>query len=81
MALVHLSGDLRRRVGGHKVLEIDASTVRELVAVLEDRFPAVKEAGLEGMAVAIDGEVMPNADFEHIGPDTEVYFLAAISGG
>jgi molybdopterin converting factor small subunit len=81
MAIVHLSGDLRHRVGGHKLLEIDAATVGELVAVIEDQFPAARQAGLRAMAVAIDGEVMPNADYERIGPDSDVYFLAAISGG
>lgn len=81
MALVHLAGDLRRRVGGHKLLEIDAATVAELVAAIEERFPAAREAGLQSMAVAIDGEVMPNADYERIGPESEIHFLAAISGG
>ena len=81
MALVHLSGDLRRHMGGHKLLQIEASTVLELVAALEDRFPEVKQAGLQKMAVAINGEVIPNADYERLQPDSEIYFLAAISGG
>lgn len=81
MAIVHLSGDLRRRVGGHKTLEIDAATVRDLVAALEDRFPDIKQVGLGGMAVAIDGEVMPNADFEPVEAGSEIHFLAPISGG
>ena len=81
MAIVHLSGDLRQRVGGHKLLEIDAANVNELVAAIEDRFPDVRGAGLRTMAVAINGEVMPNADYEPVGPESEVYFLAPISGG
>lgn len=81
MAIVHLSGDLRRRAGGNKLLEIDATTVGELIAAIEDRFPAAREAGLHAMAVAIDGEVMPNAEYERIGSESEIHFLAAISGG
>ena len=81
MARVHLLGDLWSRCDGQSMLEIEASTIRELIAEIEDRFPRVKEVGLPNMAVAIDGEVMSNADFEAIGSDTEVHFLSALSGG
>jgi hypothetical protein len=63
------------------MLDIDAGTVRELIDALEEQFPALRDAGLSGMSVAIDGEVMPNADFELIGPESEIHFLSAISGG
>lgn len=81
MARVHLLGDLRSRCEGQATLEIEASTIRELIDEIEDRFPKVKEVGLSTMAVAIDGEVMSNADFEAVGPNTEVHFLSALSGG
>jgi hypothetical protein len=35
----------------------------------------------DGIAVAIDGEVMTNADYLPLSPDSEVYLLPAISGG
>ncbi len=34
-----------------------------------------------GPLVAVDGEIMPNADFVEVGSDTEVHFLPAIGGG
>ena len=81
MALVHLSGDLRQRVGGQKLLEVEAGTVGELVRAIEEQYPDARSAGLPSMAVAIDGEVIPNAEYERLGPESEVHFLAAISGG
>lgn len=81
MARVHLVGELRRLSDGVKIVDIDAGTVRELIDALEERFPAMRDAGLSDMSVAIDGEVMPNADYEPIGADTEIHFLSAISGG
>jgi molybdopterin converting factor small subunit len=81
MARVHLSGDLRRRVGGHKLIEIEAATVGGLVAAIEERYPAARDAGLQTMAVAVNGEVIPNADYVPIGSESEIHFLAPISGG
>ena len=57
------------------------ATVRELIEALEERFPYMRDARLGRMSVAIDGEVMPHADHEEIGPKTDVHFLSAISGG
>lgn len=81
MARVHLVGELQRRSRGVKTVDIDASNVRELIDVLKEQFPAMRDAGLSEMSVAIDGEIMTNADFETIRPDSEIHFLAAISGG
>jgi hypothetical protein len=33
------------------------------------------------MSVAIDGEIMTNADYVAVDPDSDVHFLPAISGG
>ena len=81
MARVHLLGDLRSRCGDLETLEVDAPNVRSLIDALEKRCPELIEVGLRSMSVAIDGEVMTNADFESIGPDTEIHFLSALSGG
>lgn len=81
MPRVHLLGDLRRRCGGHKTVDVEAGTVAGLIAELEERFPDIREAGLGHMSVAIDGEIMTNADYVAVAPGADVHFLPAISGG
>ena len=41
MARVFLTSGLRRYTGGVEELEVDAATVRELIAELDRRFPGV----------------------------------------
>jgi molybdopterin converting factor small subunit len=81
MARVRLSGDQRRLVGGVESIDVDVATVAELLAVIQDRFPELARRLGEGMSVAIDGEVMSNADYEPLRADSEVYFLPPMSGG
>lgn len=81
MARVRLSGDQRRLADGVESIEVDANTVAELVGIIADRFPRLAARLGEGMSVAIDGEVMNNADYETLGPESEVHFLAPMSGG
>ncbi|MFC2176917.1 MoaD/ThiS family protein [Actinomycetota bacterium] len=81
MARVHLSGELRRLAAGRTVIDVDAASVVQLIDRLEERFPDMKGRLRDGIAVAIDGEVMTNADYLPLGPDSEVHLLPAISGG
>ena len=81
MARVHLLGDLARRCEGLKTIHVNASNVSGLIFELERRFPEVREAGLDRMSVAIDGEVMANADYVPLGPGSDIHFLTPISGG
>lgn len=81
MARVFLSTGLRRFTGGAGEVDIDAETVRDLIAALEVRFPGIEEGLGSGTAVAIDGDIMPNATYEPIAPNSEVHFLSQTSGG
>ena len=80
MALVIFTAALQRLTGGREECGVEASTVRELFARLEDRFPGIGEQ-LASAAVAIDGDIVPDAWLERLEPDTEIHFLPAISGG
>ena len=81
MAHVHLSGELRRLAGDRSSIEVDARTVSEVVAHLEREFPELGVRIGDGMTVAIDGELVPNADFHPVGADTDIHFVPAIGGG
>lgn len=81
MARVHLSGELRRLGGGAPVQEVEAATVGELIEILSEIHPDLGIRLREGMAVALDGEVMSNADYQPLTSDTDVHFVPPISGG
>jgi molybdopterin converting factor small subunit len=67
--------------GGIDQLEVDAHNVRDLLSKLETRFPDLEERLRSGIAVAIDGEIIPDPLLESVGPDSEIHFLPPISGG
>lgn len=81
MAQIHLWGELRRASGGVKSIEIEGRNVGEVIATLEERFPELRDKGLAEMTVAIDGELMSNAEFEPVGGDSEIHFLQPTGGG
>lgn len=58
-----------------------APTVRRLIRVLDERYPGIGEHLGEGTAVAIDGDIIPDAIYEDIPDGAEIDFLPAISGG
>ena len=81
MANVHLSGEPRRLAGGASTIVVPGRTVRELIEELDARFPGIRDHLTDGVSVAIDGEVMSNADYVEIEEAAEVHFLPAIGGG
>ena len=80
MAVVHFSSTLTRHTGGVQQMHVDAPRVHELIAALIARFPGL-ELELGELAVAIDGEVRPDAAYELLLPQSEVYFVPKIAGG
>jgi hypothetical protein len=80
MAMVHFSSGLFQYTGGLEEVAIDAPRVRELLLDLAHRFPGLDEQ-LAGMAIAIDGRIYNDAEYEALGPDTELYFVPRLVGG
>ena len=81
MARVVFTGSFRRYAGGDAEAEIDASTVRDLLAKLGERYPALAPHLDDGVALAIDGEIHQDALFSRIGPDSDVHLMPRIAGG
>ncbi len=87
MAVVYIPSLLQGLTGGRSTLEVEGSTVREVIDNLEHAWPGLGErlAG-EGrlrpnLSVAVDGEISPLGLLERVGPASEVHFVAAIKGG
>ena len=67
--------------GGQTEHEVPGQTVRQLVRVMDERYPGIGEHLSQGVAVAIDGEIYQNAFLEPVRPDSEVCFMPALEGG
>jgi molybdopterin converting factor small subunit len=81
MARVVLVGNLAQMTGGVAEFRLPATSVQHLFRQLGDLHPALEPHLREGVAVAIDGQIYPDALLESIGPDSEVYLLPQIAGG
>ncbi len=81
MARVVLTGGLLRFTEGEEAFDLDAGTIRQLFRQLAERYPAIEPHLLEGIAVAIDGQIYQDAWLQPIPPDSEVYLMPQIAGG
>ena len=81
MAQVHFSAGLRDLTGGLAQVEVEATTVRRLVAALEEMFPGRGDRLSEASSVAINGEIFTDAEFEPVNSNSEVHFLDIFQGG
>ena len=81
MARVVFTGNFRRFADGDTETEVLASNVRDLLARLGERYPALAPHLDDGVAIAIDGEIHQDALFSPIGPDSEVHLMPKIAGG
>ncbi len=81
MVRVFFSAGLRSLTGGATDIQIEAGTVKRLLAELDARYPGMAERLSEGTAVAINGEIINDALYEPIPDGAEVHFLEALKGG
>jgi molybdopterin converting factor small subunit len=87
MVTVHIPALLRELTAGQRQLEIEGTSVREVLDNLERKFPGIKDRFLEGdhlrpdISVAVDGEISPLGLLERVQSGSEVHFVAAIRGG
>jgi sulfur-carrier protein len=71
----------RRFTGGLGEFDVEATTVRRMIAELDRRFPGLGAQIDESMAVAIDGEIFQDAYQAPLQPDSEVVLIPKIGGG
>lgn len=87
MPVVYIPALLRPLAAGQSSVEVEGSTVAELIDNLDRLWPGIRgrlvEEGrlLPNLCVAIDGEVSPAGLREKVGESSEVHFVAAIKGG
>ncbi len=80
VAVVVVPPSLRSLTGAERVT-LAAPDVRGLLRALEARYPGFRERLGERFAVAIDGDISSDADFDPLADETEVTFLPPLAGG
>ena len=87
MAIVFIPSLMQTLTDGEKQVQVEGSTVRQIINNLDGMYPGVKARLVEddrvkpNISVAVDGEVTPLGMLEKVGEDSEVHFLPAIGGG
>jgi len=87
MATVHLPANLRPFAGDQTQLAAPGSTLRQVFAALDREWPELSAQMIEDgsllpqFAIAIDGTVVEGGLGASVGPQTEIYVIAAIGGG
>ncbi|MEQ1613554.1 MAG: MoaD/ThiS family protein [Hyphomicrobiaceae bacterium] len=81
MIRVKLGGPLMSQAGGVHEFDIEAATIRELLARLGEQYPALQPILARGVAVAVNGIIYREAFLTPIPEGAEVYILPALVGG
>ena len=81
MIKVFLGSNLKNFTNGVEELEVEATSVKSLIAEMDRRYPGIAGALESGFALAIDGEVIANPGYEKLAEVSEVRFLSPMRGG
>ena len=81
MIKVILGSNLKNITNGLDELELEATSVKSLIAEMDRRYPGIADALQSGFALAIDGEVIANPGYEKLTEASEVRFLSPMQGG
>lgn len=80
MLHVKLMGPLRTKAGVDHV-DVEAQSIKAMLAAIADRIPALAAEIEGGVAVAIDGQIFQDALLHQIADGSEVHLLPQIAGG
>lgn len=78
---------MRAMTDGAETVEVQGSSVRQIVDNLDGMFPGMKDRLTNhgkiksSISVAVDGQISPIGILEKVGPKSEVHFFPAIGGG
>lgn len=81
MVKVSFTSSFHAALDGKGQLEIEASTIRQLLMVLVEQCPRMQEHLDEGIAIAIEGEIYRDSWDRVISPGSEVFLIPRIQGG
>ncbi len=79
--IIASGGSCHQFTGGKTEFDVEASTFRQLVRELDQKYPGLGTQVEEGMAVAIDGEIYQDAYHVELKPGSEIVLIPKIGGG
>jgi molybdopterin converting factor small subunit len=79
--IIASGGSCHQFTGGKTEFDVQATTFRQLVRELEQKYPGLGAQVEEGMAVAIDGEIFQDAYQVELKPGSEIVLIPKIGGG
>jgi len=81
MVDVALWSGLRPLVGGRDSVEVEGTTVGEILDALRRDYPALGPTLDAGVSVVVDGRVIASSLTEPVSPDSEVVLMMRLKGG
>ncbi|WP_204113103.1 MoaD/ThiS family protein [Shimia biformata] len=81
MVKVHLWSGLRAFAGGAEVVEVEATTIGEMLDALVAAHPGLEDAIEAGVSVSIDGRIIAAGLTEAVAPENEIYLMQRLKGG
>lgn len=78
---VTLTGALPPFTDGEMTFELQVATMRELLRVLDERFPGLGDALEQDTAVAINGVIHEVVYTQVLSPGFEVFFIPRLESG
>lgn len=87
MPTVFIPWQLKELTGGTTKIEVEAATVAQAVAALEQRFPGIKARLCDGeqlspsLQVSINDSISSRGMMAKVDPQSEIHFIPAIGGG
>ena len=87
MVTVWIPKAMQCHTGGKETVQAEGRTVRRLILALDETYPGLKDALMDGdrlkpgVAVAVNGQVSHLGPLQPLQEDNEVFFVPAIGGG
>ena len=81
MVKVTFTSSFHAALDGKDQVEVEASTIRQLLMVLVEHYPRMQDHLDEGVAIAIEGEIYRDNWDMVIPPGSEVFLIPRIQGG
>ncbi len=81
MIEVNLWSGLRRFTGGQESVQIEASTIGEMLDALSREWPGLEPVLKNGVSVAVDGEIINGNRHKPLSSDNEIFLMQPLKGG
>lgn len=81
MPRVQIWGSLRELAGSEAEIEVEASTIREMLDSLVAAYPGLAPQIKRGVSVSVDGLLYRDAWLAPLKPDSEIVLLPRLTGG